>query len=94
MGQWLRENQVELEKTLQSTTTSSPDHLPDPLMFDDITNESRTVLDPSTQAVHHAELTKDFLVSLLKPMSSSKVGSVYTYTYYNIFYIIILYIDH
>ena len=63
-------------------------------MFDDITNENRTVLDPTTQAVHHAELTKDFLVSLLQPMSSSKVGSVYVHMYYNMFYIILLCIDH
>lgn len=46
-------------------------------MFDDITNENKTILDPTSQAVHHAELTKDFLVSLLQPMLPSKVGSVY-----------------
>lgn len=72
-GQWLRDNQVELERALQGPALHSTSLQSDPLLMDD-EEERDTELNSSAQAMHQAEKNKDFLLSLLKPMPASDVG--------------------
>lgn len=67
-GQWLRDNQVELERTVKG-----PSSLPaDQLLYEE-DDVGGLLESSSTQAMYLAEQNKDFLLSLLDKASSSEI---------------------
>ena len=79
MGQWIRDNQIELEKILQTTATGDTDQLtlPDVLGTDQFSSVIDTGLDVGGHAIHLAEKNRDFLIELVKPLSTSVIGLVH-----------------
>lgn len=74
----MRDSQIELERTLQSSTVADKDDLTLPDISDELTdhfdNGVLERVDSGGQAIQLAEKTRDFLIELIKPMSPSVVG--------------------
>ena len=73
IGQWLHDNQTELEKILQSASSSSPSHAHSFPDMGGAEEDEYGQLDTTGKAVHQAEKIKDFLLNLMKPMSTSVI---------------------
>ncbi|XP_019855038.1 PREDICTED: nipped-B-like protein isoform X1 [Amphimedon queenslandica] len=69
VGLWLHDNQNELERILKSAGSSSSLLLPGE-------EEREAELDMTGKAVHQAEKNRDFLISLLQPMSSAVLSQL------------------
>ena len=68
LGQWLRDNQLEIERLFQQ---SSDSHNNTDTGLDD--DDDRMVASPSVQLLHQAEVTKEFIMNLMKPMPPSVI---------------------
>ena len=85
IGQWLHDNQTELEKVLQSASSSSPSHAHSFPDMGGAEEDEYGQLDTTGKAVHQAEKIKDFMLNLMKPMSTSVIRyytAVHQYTLY------------
>ena len=82
IGQWLHDNQTELEKILQSASSSSPSHAHSFPDMGGAEEDEYGQLDSTGKAVHQAEKIKDFLLNLMKPMSTSVIRYCTASIYY------------